>query len=76
MDVDLLYKKIEDKHNLSITELYISFVNNRPFVTSKIIGATNMEQLKENIESINIKLTDDIISEINFAQEIYPNPAP
>ena len=76
MKAALLYKKIADKHNLSLTELSLSFVSNRPFVTSNIIGATNMNQLKENIESINIKLTDDIISEVNFVQEIYPNPAP
>ena len=76
MEAALLYKKIAAKYNLSLTELSLSFVSNRPFVTSNIIGATNMNQLKENIESINIKLTDDIISEINFVQEIYPNPAP
>ena len=34
-------------------------------MTSVIIGATTMEQLKTNIESVNINLTDDVIKEIN-----------
>jgi aryl-alcohol dehydrogenase-like predicted oxidoreductase len=54
----------------------LAFVTDRPFVTSNIIGATNMEQLKENINSINIKLSKEIISEINLVSEKIPNPAP
>ena len=46
------------------------------FVTSVIIGATTMEQLKTNIESVNVNLTDEIIKEINEVQTIYPNPCP
>jgi aryl-alcohol dehydrogenase-like predicted oxidoreductase len=76
MDAALLYQKIADKYGLSITNLALSFVNNRPFVTSNIIGATTLNQLKENIESINVKLSDEIISEINLVQESIPNPAP
>ena len=76
MSAALSYKKIADKYNLSLTDLSLSFVNDRPFVISNIIGATTIKQLKENIESINVKLTDEIISEINLVQEHYPNPAP
>ena len=71
-----LYFNIADKHNLSLAEMSLAFVNDRPFVTSNIIGATNMEQLKENINSINIKLSKEIISEINLVSEKIPNPAP
>jgi aryl-alcohol dehydrogenase-like predicted oxidoreductase len=45
-------------------------------MTSVIIGATTMEQLKTDIESVNINLTDDVIKEINEIQTIYPNPCP
>jgi aryl-alcohol dehydrogenase-like predicted oxidoreductase len=45
-------------------------------VTSVIIGATTMEQLKTDIESVNINLTDEVIKEINEIQTIYPNPCP
>ena len=71
-----LYEEVAKKHNLSLTHLSLSFVNDRPFVTSNIIGATNLEQLKENIESINVKLSDEIISEINSINNKIPNPSP
>jgi len=70
------YAKVADKHNLSLTHLALAFVNSRPFVTSNIIGATTIDQLKENIESININLSDEILDEINEIHEMQPNPAP
>jgi aryl-alcohol dehydrogenase-like predicted oxidoreductase len=76
MESALSYQKIANKYNLSLTNLALSFINDRPFVTSNIIGATSIDQLKENIESINVKLTDEIIREINLVQELHPNPAP
>ena len=54
----------------------LKFLEIRPCVTSDIIGATTMEQLKTNIESVSINLTEDIITEINEVQKIYPNPCP
>ena len=71
-----LYEEVAKKYNLSLTHLSLSFVNDRPFVTSNIIGATNLEQLKENIESVNVKLSDEIISEINSINNKIPNPSP
>ena len=71
-----MYFEISQKHNMTLTEMSLAFVNDRPFVTSNIIGATSMNQLKENINSINIKLSDEIISEINLVNEKIPNPAP
>ena len=54
----------------------IKFCEIQPFMTSVIIGATTMDQLKTNIESVNINLTDEVINEINEVQKIYPNPCP
>ena len=54
----------------------LKFCEIQPFMTSVIIGATTMEQLKTDIESVNINLTDDVIKEINEIQTIYPNPCP
>jgi aryl-alcohol dehydrogenase-like predicted oxidoreductase len=45
-------------------------------MTSVIIGATTMEQLKINIESVNVNLSDEIIKNINNIQKLYPNPCP
>jgi aryl-alcohol dehydrogenase-like predicted oxidoreductase len=51
-------------------------VNSRPFVTSNIIGATTLEQLKTNLESVDIQLTPEIMREIERIHKIHPNPCP
>ena len=71
-----LYLEIANKHNISITDMALAFVNSRFFVTSNIIGATSMEQLKENINSVHISLSDEIIKDINGVHELIPDPAP
>ena len=70
------YYSIAKKYNLSFAQLALSFVNSRDFVTSNIIGATKMDQLKENVESINLSLDENIINDINLVHENNPNPAP
>ena len=70
------YKELADKNNLSLTHLALAFVNQQPFVTSNIIGATTMAQLKENIGSIEINLSEEILEEIDAINELQPNPAP
>lgn len=70
------YFNIAKKNKISLTQLAQAFVNSRDFVTSNIIGATTMEQLKENIGSINISLNENIVDEINSVHEKIPNPAP
>lgn len=69
------YLAIAQKHGLSLTQLSLAFVNQLPFVTSNIIGATKMSQLKENIGSINIDLSQEIIDDINAVHAVIPNPA-
>lgn len=70
------YLKIAEKFNLTLTELSLAFVNQLPFVTSNIIGATTLEQLKENINSIHVDLNTEAIKEINAVHAEIPNPAP
>ena len=70
------YYEIANKHGLDLAQMSLKFLEIQPFVTSVIIGATTMEQLKSNIESVNINLSDDVIKEINNVQTIYPNPCP
>ena len=70
------YQKIADKNGLSLVQMSLAFVNQLPFVTSNIIGATKMNQLKENINSINIELSQEVIDEINAIHKVMPNPAP
>ena len=70
-----LYEKIKE-NNITMVQLAQAFVNSRPFVTSNIIGATSMDQLKENIGSINVKLNQDTLDKINLIHNNNPNPAP
>ena len=70
------YYDIAKKHKLDLAQMYLKFLEIQPFVSSVIIGATTMEQLKTNIESVNINLTNEIIQKINEVQKIYPNPCP
>ena len=70
------YYQISKKNNIDMAQMSLKFCEIQPFVTSVIIGATTMQQLKTDIESVNVKLTDEIIKEINKIQKIYPNPCP
>ena len=70
------YLNLAKESGLSLTSMALAFVNGRPFVTSNIIGATTVEQLKENIDSINIKLNEDMLREINAIHSKIPNPSP
>ncbi len=70
------YYKISKKYNLDFTQMSLKFCEIQHFTTSVIIGATTMEQLKTNIESVNVNLNSDIINDINKIQQKYPNPCP
>ena len=70
------YEKLAKENNITMVQLAQSFVNSRPFVTSNIIGATTMDQLKENIGSIEIELNQDTLDKINLIHNNNPNPAP
>jgi len=70
------YLRIAESLNLSLTQMALAFVNQQPFITSNIIGATSLDQLKENLSSINVHLNSDIIEKINSIHAIIPNPAP
>ena len=70
------YFKLAKENNMTMAQLAQAFVNTRPFVTSNIIGATTMEQLKENIDSVNIELSDEIMNKINIIHNNNPNPSP
>ncbi|SCY00061.1 Predicted oxidoreductase [Flavobacterium anhuiense] len=71
-----LYQEIAKKHGLTLTQLAMGFVLQQPFLTSAIIGATTLEQLKENIDTIDVTLSKQILAEIDAVQAIIPDPAP
>ncbi|WP_053992701.1 aldo/keto reductase [Mangrovimonas sp. TPBH4] len=69
------YLEIAEDNNMTLAQMSLAFVTQQPFVTSNIIGATNLEQLEENIGSIHITLNDDILKAINEVHTLIPNPA-
>jgi aryl-alcohol dehydrogenase-like predicted oxidoreductase len=70
------YVMLAREHGLSPTQMALAWINERPFVSSNLIGATNLEQLKENIESVDVTLSDDVVKGINAIHARQPNPAP
>jgi len=68
------YINLAHKHSIVPSTFANAFVNDRPFVTSNIIGATTMEQLKENIDSIDITLSKEVLKEIEDIHLSDPNP--
>ncbi|WP_242131221.1 NADP(H)-dependent aldo-keto reductase [Aestuariivivens marinum] len=70
------YVQLAKDYNISPAQMALAFVNQQPFLTSNIIGATNLKQLKENIDSVHINLSEALLSEINTIHQTTPNPAP
>jgi len=70
------YVALAHKHGLTPAQMALSFINSRPFVGSCIIGATRLDQLDENLKSIEVTLSDSLLEEIEAIQHRYPNPCP
>jgi len=71
-----LYNDLSKANNLTIAQMALAFVHQQSFVTSTIIGATSLEQLKANIDAFEVVLSPEVLAEINKIQELIPNPAP
>lgn len=69
-----LYVDLAKIHELDPCQMALAFVNQQPFVASNLIGATTMEQLKSNIDSINVKLSDEVLAGIEEIRRLYPAP--
>lgn len=70
------YLALAESHGLSLVEMALAFVTQQHFTTSTIIGATNMEQLKENIKTADRMLSGEILAAIDVIHSEIPNPAP
>ena len=70
------YVALAHSMDISPAQMALAYVNSRPFLTSNIIGATSMDQLRENIASTKLRLEDDLLEEIEAIHERHPNPAP
>lgn len=70
------YVALAQKHSLDPAQMALAFVNSRPFVTSTIIGATSMSQLRSNIASHSLKLSREVLQEIELIHKRYTIPCP
>ena len=70
------YALLAEKHGLTLTQLALAFIKHQFFVTSTIIGATTMQQLKENIQAFDVDLSEEVLQGIEAIHRQQPNPAP
>ena len=70
------YARLARKHGLQPAQMALAFVNRQPFLSSNIIGATDLEQLKANIDSVDTELPAALLQEIEALHASQPNPCP
>jgi len=70
------YVALAKKYGIDPSQMALQYVTTRPFVTSNIIGATSLDQLKSNIDSASLTLSDDLLKELEAIHIAQPNPSP
>ncbi|WP_407312175.1 NADP(H)-dependent aldo-keto reductase [Pseudomonas sp. nanlin1] len=70
------YVALAREHRLDPAQMALAYVTAQPFVSSNIIGATSLEQLDSNLASIDVKLSEEVLSGIEAIHKDQPNPAP
>ena len=70
------YVKLAREHGLDPAQMALAFINMRPFTTANIIGARTMAQLKTDIDSIDLKLSKEVLDEIETIHRQYTYPCP
>lgn len=70
------YAQLAEQYGLTLTQLALAFIKQQFFVTSTIIGATNLDQLKENIQAFEVDLSEEVLKGIEDIHRQQPNPAP
>jgi aryl-alcohol dehydrogenase-like predicted oxidoreductase len=68
------YVAIASKHGINPAQMAIAFCNQRPFVTSSIIGATSLEQLDVNLGAAGLRLSEDVLEDIQQVYQRHPIP--
>ncbi|KTR47415.1 aldo/keto reductase [Pantoea ananatis] len=70
------YVALAQKHQLDPSQMALAFVRQQPFVSSTLLGATTLDQLKINIESANVTLSSEVLEELEAIHRRYTYPAP
>ncbi|MFA7679060.1 MAG: aldo/keto reductase, partial [Pigmentiphaga sp.] len=74
MGIAEAYCALAEAQGMTPATMALAWVNSRPFVASNLIGATTLAQLKENLDSVNVELSQDVLEEIDRLHELQPNP--
>lgn len=70
------YVALANKHQMDPSQMALAFVRQQPFVSSTLLGATTLDQLKINIDSANLTLSSEILEELEAIHRRYTYPAP
>jgi len=70
------YAEVARKHGLDMAQMSLAFIRQQPFLTSVLIGATTMAQLKSNLASVSVQLGPEVIRDIEAVHRAHPNPCP
>lgn len=76
LDASERYVTLARQHDLDPSQMALAWVTSRPFVTSNLLGATTLEQLRTNLGSAEVTLSDEVIAGIQAIHEAHPNPCP
>ena len=68
------YVSIARKHGINPAQMAIAFCNQRPFVTSSIIGATSLDQLAVNLGAAELELGEEVLEDIQSVYRLNPTP--
>ncbi|HEY8555072.1 MAG TPA: NADP(H)-dependent aldo-keto reductase [Burkholderiales bacterium] len=70
------YAALARRRGLPLDQMALAFVRQRWFVAATIIGATTLEQLRRNIDSVNLTLDAETLADIDAIHARYSTPAP
>ncbi len=70
------YVDLARENDLDPAQMALAYVTSRRFLTSNIIGATKIDQLRDNINSAYIELNETVLEQIEAIHQQYPNPSP
>lgn len=70
------YAEVAERFGLDMAQMALAYVNSRPFVASTIIGTSNIDQVRDNVASLDLKLDEDVLKAIESVHKTHPNPAP
>ncbi|KAA8997627.1 NADP(H)-dependent aldo-keto reductase [Affinibrenneria salicis] len=70
------YVNLARRHGLDAAQMALAFVRQQPFVASTLLGATSVEQLKVNLDSLELQLSEEVLAELELIHQRFTIPAP